>query len=76
MESRSPIDIATLVSLEKVACGAFSDRATYPPAKGVALAGCRVAAGKSDSRQTLPPGGGRHGGIGLMSTIGATRHQD
>ena len=33
-----------LSSSEKVACGAFSDRAPYPPAKGVALAGCRVAA--------------------------------
>jgi hypothetical protein len=32
-------------SLEKVACGAFSDGAQYPPAKGVTLAGCRVAAG-------------------------------
>jgi hypothetical protein len=30
--------------LEKVACGAFSDSARYPPAKGVALAGGRVAA--------------------------------
>jgi hypothetical protein len=33
--------------LEKVACGAFSDIAPYQPAKGVALAGCRVAAGAS-----------------------------
>jgi hypothetical protein len=33
--------------LEKIACGAFSDRVQYPPAKGVALASCRVAAGAS-----------------------------
>jgi hypothetical protein len=37
--------------LEKVACAAFSDRAAYPPAKGVALAGCRVAASASPTSQ-------------------------